>query len=236
MAALAKDIRCRCSTVIEELRIIGDGDITSGVHLLPSIRAATIQCYEGNCSHCPHESLVCPGIGGVGDRWYKSKFLLTHGIQPLKLTDNDRTLFETILEVRLSEQAVRSVASQTSTQKCEAFNQVTLSTMPKAINRSRNFAGVLASKTLHLNNSLKDSVDRKLAKITTHTLSLKPSRYLLTTLKRERRQQKYKKTQKYKTWRHTNRAKLEDKYHRARNDGPQNVDEYKKGQLDDLGV
>lgn len=176
------------------------------VHRLPSIRAATIQCYGQNCSYCPHESLVCSGIGGVGDWWYKSTFLPTHDIQQLKLTDNDMTLFETILEVRLSEQAVRSVASQTSTQKCETFNRATLSTMPKEINRSRNFAGVLASKTLQMNNSLKDSVDQKLSKITGHTLSPKLSRYLLTTSNRAKRQQNYKKTQKYKTWRHTNRA------------------------------
>lgn len=152
------------------------------------------------------------------------------------MTDNGTTLFETILEVRLNEQAVRSVASQTSTQKCEAFNRATLSTMPKEINRSRNFAGVLASKTLHMNNSLKDSVDKKLSKITGHTLSAKPSRYLLTTSNRAKRQQNYKKTHKYKTWRHTNRARLEDKYHRVRSAGPHHADEYKKGQLDNLEV
>jgi len=48
----------------------------------------------------------------------------THSIQLLKLKDNYMTLFESILEVRLSEQAVRSVASQPSAQKCEAFNSL----------------------------------------------------------------------------------------------------------------
>lgn len=127
--------------MIGELSKIGASDIT--LHLLPSI-----QCYWGNCNYMyyPHKSLVYSGTCGVGDWWYMPTFLPTHGLQQLKLKDNDMTLFETILEVRLSEQTVRSVASQPSTQKCEAFNPSTLSTMPKDIN-PRNFAGVLASKT-----------------------------------------------------------------------------------------
>jgi hypothetical protein len=102
--------------VIEELTKIGAGDITSvlHVHLLPSV--------WGNCNYmyCPHKTLVYSGTGGVGDWWY----MPTHSIQLLKLKDNYMTLFESILEVRLSEQAVRSVASQPSAQKCEAFNSL----------------------------------------------------------------------------------------------------------------
>jgi hypothetical protein len=94
------------------------------------------------------------------------------------MTSNDKELLSAILEIRLSERAVMSVSSNTSTQKCEAFNRGVLSSLPKEVNYSRNFAGRLASKTLQLNNSLQSAVETKVNKITGKTLSEQSRRYL----------------------------------------------------------
>ena len=71
-------------------------------------------------SYCPHQSLVCRGLGGEGDWWYRSEYLPTHGIHGLNMTAKDKELMNDILEVRLSESAVLAVSSNTNTQKCEA--------------------------------------------------------------------------------------------------------------------
>ena len=235
VAALAKDIRSRCTGVIEKLREMGNGNITSQIHMLPEVRRATVECYAGNCSFCPHDSLVCEGQGGLGDWWYHSPFLPTHDIQYLNMTENDRLLMETILEIRLSEQAVISVSDGTSTQKCEAFNRGVLSTIPKHVNMSKNFAGALASKTLQLNNSLEMSVQKKVTHITGHTLSPKASKCLAASSKRSISHRRYKKTSKYRTRRKLKRANLEHKYFEAKHTG-QYTEEYCKGQLDEMGL
>ena len=128
---------------------------------LPSIREVAVECYAGDCSRCPGDSLVCSGVGGEGDWWVKSRHLPPHKVQSLEMNANDKRILDTILEVRLSEQAVLSVTSGTSTQKCEAYNRGTLSVLPKEVNLARNFAGPLASKTLQLNNSLQYAVEQK---------------------------------------------------------------------------
>lgn len=230
-AALGRDIKSRCQAIIEKLRAEGDGDISSQLHRLPAIKAATVGCYGGNCSFCPHDSLVCSGVGGVGSWWYTSTFLPTHGIHHLKMTKNDCELLSTILEIRLSEYAVLSVSSNTSTQKCEGFNRAVLSTVPKEINQSRNFAGSLASKTLQLNNSLQESVTKKVGSITGKSLSSRAKRYLRYTSNRSQKHKVQQKTTKFKLKRRLNRAKLEFSYHQARSKGTYK-EEYSKGQMD----
>ena len=61
------------------------------------------------------------------------------------MDDNDKNIMAVILEMRLSEAAVLSVSSNTSTQKIEAFNRAAVSTMNKETNYSRNFGGSLAA-------------------------------------------------------------------------------------------
>ena len=158
VAALARDVKARCAKVIETLRVREKGDITKSIGLLPGIISATVECYSGNGSFCPSDSLVCNGVGSEGNWWFDSQFLAPSNITHLKMTRDDKKLLETILELRLSESAVLSVASNTNTQKCEAFNRAVSSCLPKDINFSRNFAGRLASKTLQLNNSIVKSV------------------------------------------------------------------------------
>ena len=53
----------------------------------------------------------------------KSAYLPIHGISYLKMDDNDKYIMEVILQMRLSEEAVLSVSSCTSTQNIEAFNR-----------------------------------------------------------------------------------------------------------------
>ena len=220
---------CWQGKIIQRLREKGNGDITKEIKCLPDVCAATIECYAGNCSFCPHGSLVCNGIGGVGNWWYHSEFLPTHNIHSLKMTVNDKDLLRNILEVRLSEQAVYSVSSNTSTQKCEAFNRGALASLPKEVNFSKNFGGRLASKTLQLNNSLQCAVETKVASITGQNLSPRTSRYLKCRSDQSERRKRSQKSAAHKIKRRKNRARLEHEYHTARF----GTEEYVKGQLDD---
>ena len=232
ISALAKDIKSRSSKVIEKLRALGDGDVTKQIKKLPEVCAATVECYSGNCSFCPHGSLVCNGVGGRGDWWYDSEFLPTHGIDRLEMNENDKELLRTILEVRLSEQAVYSVSSNTSTQKCEAFNRGALSSLPKEVNFSKTFAGRLASKTLQLNNSIQEAVETKVSSITGHKLSPKPGQYLEYCTRHAEMKREQKKTPAFKGKRRQTRARLEYEYHSARSASTSEQPDYSKGQLD----
>ena len=77
------------------------------------------------------------------------------------MDDNDKSIMEIILQMRLSEMAVLIVSSNTSTQKVEAFNRAAVSTLSKETNFSRNFGGRLAAQVLKANNTLVTSVKRK---------------------------------------------------------------------------
>ena len=137
-AALARDIKQRCNAVAEEMARRGKGDITKMITHLPSIRNATVECYAGNCSNCPTDSLVCSGEG-AGCWWYKSNILGPAKITLLRMDENDKSVLQVILQMRLSEAAVYSVSSRTSTQKCEAFNRAASATPSKSISYSRTF-------------------------------------------------------------------------------------------------
>ena len=232
--ALGRDVKARCSAIIEKLRKRSKNNIESQLKCLPAILDATLHCYGGNCSFCPHGSLVCDGQGS-GDWWLQSPFLKTHNIDRLKMTENDRELFKNILEVRLSEHAVMSVSSNTSTQKCEAFNRGVSSILPKEVNMSRNYPGRLSSKTMQLNNTVEICVQKKVSSITGHPLSPKASTYLKSISKRTASHRSYQKTEQFKASRRKKRASLEYAYHVARATG-QYKDEYKKGQLDELSL
>jgi len=224
--------------IIKKLRALGDGDITKTLGDLPKVFQATVACYSGNCHFCPHDSLVCLGLGGRGDWWYHSLYLPTHNIDRLEMTKNYKVLLQKILEVRLSERAVKSVASNTSTQKCEAFNRAALAKLPKAIKHPKNFHGRLSATALQSNNSLKFAVETTVTEITGHQLSSKPRKYLETrSTHAERRKAQQKKTE-YKAHRRQTRARNENKYYQYRSGSENMLDEnneeheYSKGQLD----
>ncbi len=61
-AAFSKDIKARCNLIIKDLTQRGNGDLMNMIHTLPVVRTTTIDCYAGNCSNCPDESLVCSGV------------------------------------------------------------------------------------------------------------------------------------------------------------------------------
>ena len=139
---------------------------------LPDIRRATVECYAGNCSRCPMDSLVCSGLS-VGSWWLKSVYLSTHEITYLQMDENDKGLLETLLEMHLSEEAIKKVSSGTSTQKCEAFNRSTSATIRKEVNFSKNFEGRVHSAAQRINNTLGESLKEKLLFVTGTPLSSK---------------------------------------------------------------
>jgi len=229
--ALAKDIRSRSSAVIEKLRELGKGDITSQIHRLPEVCQATIECYAGNCSVCPHKSLVCSGIANDGDWWVKSVFLYPRNIGHLNMTEEDKDIMRTILEVRLSQEAVKSVESNTSTQKNEAFNRAALSTMPKHVNNSRNFRGLLSSKVMQINNSLEVSVQKKVESLTGHKLSQKSSQMLRAFSNRAQAHKTLQSKVEFKIKRKNRKAAMQHEHWQFSQKQNDSQDEYIKGQL-----
>ena len=205
ITALSKDIRARSNLIIEELTRLGDGDLTKMLPKLPSVRAATILCYSGDCSNCPNESLVCSGVS-EGCWWVKSAYIPTHGITHLKMDDNDKSIMEVILQMRLSEMAVLSVKSNTSTQKVEAFNKAAVSTMSKETNFSRSFGGRLAAQVHKLNNTVATSVKRKLDCVSGTKLSSRSSKHLEGISKAYSYHKAYKTKGSYKKKRMARRA------------------------------
>ena len=63
------------------------------------------------------------------------------------MDDNDKNIMAGILEMRLSEVAVLSASSNTSTQKVEAFNWAAVSTMNKGTNYLRNLVAGLRPRS-----------------------------------------------------------------------------------------
>ena len=208
MLALSKDIRARSNKIVSELMHRGDGDITKMLHTLPSVRRATVECYSGNCSNCPDQSLVCAGVG-EDCWWVKSAFLPTRNITHLEMNENDKNILEVLLEMRLSETAVNNVSLKSTTQKCEAFNRAAVSTMPKEVNFSSTFSGRLAAQVLKSNNSVADAMQRKVRCISKTTLSDRTSQHLRQISKSQKYNKKYKSTAAYKKRRVANRARME---------------------------
>ena len=102
-------------------------------------------------------------LSGVSEGcwWVKSAYLSIHGISRLKMNENDISIMEVILQIQLSEIAVASVSSNTSTQKAEAFNRAVVSTLNKETNFSRNFGGRLAAQVHKSYNTMSTPVKWK---------------------------------------------------------------------------
>lgn len=134
--------------------------------------------------------------------------------------------------MRLSEMAVASVSSNTSTQKAEAFNRAVVSTLNKETNFSRNFGGRLAAQVHKSNNTMSTSVKRKLHCISGTTLSETSSHHLDQISKSANYHKTYKSTGAYKKKRIANRARLEFEHHLLRSKDSEEAD-YIKGQADE---
>ena len=87
---------------------------------------------------------LCSGLS-VSSWCLKSVYLSTHEITYLQMAEHDiKELLETLLEMRLGEEAIKKVSSGTSTQKCEAFNRST----SKEVNFPKTFEGICYSVSL----------------------------------------------------------------------------------------
>ena len=233
VTAFSKDIKARSSSIIQQMSEQSQGEITKFIYKLPDIRRATVECYAGNCSRCPMDSLVCSGLS-EGSWWLKSVYLSTHEITYLQMDENDKGLLETLLEMRLSEEAIKKVSSGTSTQKCEAFNRSTSATIRKEVNFSKNFEGRVHSAAHRINNTLGESLKEKLLFVTGTPLSSKTLEALGQISKRSEYLKKYRTNVMYKRRRVRNRAILEREYHLYREEQGHDEPEYLKGQADNL--
>ncbi len=228
---LGNDIRMRCNAIIEEMARRGQGDITKMLKDLPSIRSSTVDCYAGNCSNCANHSLVCDG---VSTWWHNSKVLGPANITYLRMTENDKALLEVILQMRLSEGAIYSVSSRTSTQKCEAFNRAASATLSKNINYSRTFTGRLSAQILRSNNTLDIAVRKKLWKISGTGLGVWAKKRLQQISLKRIKDKLYRKTDTFKRNRLRRRALMEFQHREVKKKRNINeIQDYIKGVAND---
>ena len=153
------------------------------------------------------DSLVCSGLS-VRSWWLKSVYLSIHEITYLQMAEHDiKELLETLLEMRLSEEAIKKVSSGTSTQKCEAFNRST----SKEVNFPKTFEGRVHSAAHRINNTLGESLKEKF--VTGTPLSSKTLEALGQISKRSEYLKSTEQNVMYKRRRVRNRAILEREYH-----------------------
>ena len=164
----------RCSLILNKLfdeHGRAEDGIERIVQKLPDILHTTVECYAGNCSNCCEHSMVCSGEDDAQTWWEKSFYLLPAGIQHLKMTENDKLIMLELLEIRLSEVAIKKIQTGHSTQSVESFNRSTTASMPKELNYSRNFEGRLHSAAHRSNNTIGESLKEKLRHLTNTQLS-----------------------------------------------------------------
>ena len=153
--------------------------------------------------------------------------------KPLAMTEDDRALLEVILQMRLSDAAVYSVSSGTSTQKNEAFNRAASATMSKSVSYSRTFKGRLAAQILQSNNPIHEAVTKKMVALSGISPCLRARDRLKRLSNMSANSKRYKKTIAYKRKRRNVRARFEQE-HRAKKESSGNREpEYVKGLLDD---
>ncbi|ESO94922.1 hypothetical protein LOTGIDRAFT_175274 [Lottia gigantea] len=152
---LSQDIKSRCSLVIKEMYSTYCGDVDKLKKQLPKILQATVMCYDGDCSKCRSNSVVCSG-GHSNNWWNRSMFLASNNLTSLEMNDNDKFLLNELLKIRLSEEAIDKTRYKT-----ESINRSINISLPKSVNYGRNAMGRLSSTILRSNIGIKEATQTK---------------------------------------------------------------------------
>ena len=60
-------MKARCSLILKELMKDHAGNMAAFKRILPKVLESTPSCYDGGCSKCANNSVVCHG--GVTNNW-----------------------------------------------------------------------------------------------------------------------------------------------------------------------
>lgn len=228
----SQDVKARCSLAFKELMKVHSGNLPKIRAALPKLLEATIRCYDGDCTNCRRNSMVCGG-GVTNSWWERSMFLSVNKVTSVNMNNEDKALLREILRMKLSEQALERLKLNTDTQKCEAINRSLSVSLPKNVNYARNLAG-RASSTIHrLNNGPEKSTQDKLSAV---GASVSPR--TKQTLHQMQIEQDYQKL--YHTRASVRKRALQNSGKRLRdhlkykNNNPNDKTDYLKGQLDNI--
>ncbi|CAC5420799.1 unnamed protein product [Mytilus coruscus] len=153
--AFANDIKLRSHGIMKSLFMKYNGDRQKISKCLPGIVRSVVNCYSGNCGDtCRWSITLCNG-GKKTSWWYKSINLNSHGLQNGSLipTDRDKILIESLLEMKLSQNALDQMKFFSNTNKCESVNRTISTYLPKNKNFSRNAIGRASAAVLKVNNN-----------------------------------------------------------------------------------
>ena len=158
----ALDLKNRSSLVLQSLFVKFNGDVVEiGKRMIDTVDSI-LSCYGGNCSRCRYQVTGCTG-GKTKSWWVRSVHLgpLKWSPGSLVLTNDDRYCIRSILELKLSIEALNEMKTMQSTNTCEAFNRALSSRMPKNVTYPRNAAGRLHATAHAINNNIGSSLLQK---------------------------------------------------------------------------
>lgn len=214
----SKDIKCRCSMIINKLMEKYDKNIHDMSKDLPKVLDATLRCYDGDCTLCQEHSIVCKGDAAL-NWWSRSHYLSTYQITALQMDKTDKFLLQEILKMKLTKAAVKSMKLYDNTNKNEGVHRAMSVNLPKNVIYSKNMEGRLASG-VHRNNNMPGTSTQLKCKNLGVDLSTRSQLYLkkmdtnfkysqdyeLRPAVQERRlQQSAEKLAEHKTWREMNK-------------------------------
>jgi hypothetical protein len=158
----AMDIKNRSSLVMQSLFSKYNGDIKNISEKLARTVDAIIHCYSGDCSKCRYLVTGCTG-GKKHSWWRKSIHLgtLKWGPGSLDMTPQDKLYLRSLLEMKLSVNAIQEMKFNETSNPCEAFNRSLSARLAKNNTYPRNAEG-RAHATVHsINNGMGRSLITK---------------------------------------------------------------------------
>ena len=228
---LSQDVKARCSLILKELMKDHAGNMAAFKRVLPKVLESTLSCYDGDCSKCANNSVVCHG-GVTNNWWSRSMFLSSNRIHNLNMNDNDKVLLLEILKMKLSVASVEQMKLYTDTQKCEAVNRALSVSLPKNVNFSATMEGRGSSAIHRVNNDPGTSTIKK-CENSGIELSSRTKR-ALTAADRDadyhRNYAKRSEVVKHKLVVHSNKIQAHSEYKQTN----KVKSDYRKGQLDPI--
>ena len=163
--ALALDVPRRVSLTLKNMRLHYKGNALKMKTEVEKVAQYMMKCYGGDHSSCKSSALAqltgCTG-GTKRKSWFtKSHTLKAQGLSSLCLNDTDRSFLISVINMKLSTQALEYVARGETSSKCEATNRAINKSLPKNKSFFRTSRGRVCSAIGRVNNSLLKFTDMK---------------------------------------------------------------------------
>ena len=164
--ALALDVPERVSFTLRSASKHYKGDFKKVKKNVGTLVNYMMKCYggdHGSCQSAPLAQLTgCKGSANSSKCWFtKSSSLKGQGISNLKLIGGDYEFLKSVIEMKLSEEAIDFFSRRETTSRCESINRAISKSCPKNRLFSRTSRGRVCSAIGRQNNSFRDFVHMK---------------------------------------------------------------------------